>query len=85
MDLQSIADIIKETKIGQGLKFLPRKMNDLTKSLQLLRDELAETEKSTARNTLASVLEELRRQKGSTLENYRSIKEDNNRLPLYVY
>ena len=26
-----LADIIKETKIGQGRKFLPRKLNDLTK------------------------------------------------------
>ena len=29
-----LANIIKETKIEQGIKFLPRKLNDLTKNLK---------------------------------------------------
>ena len=35
-DLPAVALVIKDTKIGQGLKFLSRKMNDLVKSLQRL-------------------------------------------------
>ena len=41
LDSSRIVDVIKGTKVGQGLKFLPRKLNDLVKSLQiwLKRDE----------------------------------------------
>ena len=35
MDLPTIALVIKDTKVGQGLKFLPRKLNHLLKSLQI--------------------------------------------------
>ena len=35
-DLYAVALVIKDTKIGRGLKFLPRKMNDLVTSLQTL-------------------------------------------------
>ena len=34
--LSAIADIIKETKIGYGIKFLPRTIGDLSKKLPLL-------------------------------------------------
>ena len=30
-----LVDIITETKIGQGMTFLPRKLSDLTKQLQI--------------------------------------------------
>ena len=30
-----LVGVIKDTKIGQGLKFLPRKLADLTKYLQI--------------------------------------------------
>ena len=35
-DLSAVALVIKDTKIGQGLKFLRRIMNGLVKSLQRL-------------------------------------------------
>ena len=36
MDLPTIAlVIIKDTKVGQGLKFLPRKLTDLKQQLQI--------------------------------------------------
>ena len=55
-----IAAIIKETKIGQGLIFLPRKLSDLTDNLNVWLEELPETAgASTIRNKIASVLEKL--------------------------
>ena len=75
-DLPAVALVIKDTKIGQGLKFLPRKMNDLVKSLQRLLTELVETGSSTVRNNVTAVLEELLRRKGITQERYNSIIED---------
>ena len=31
-DLEAVADIVKDTKVGQGVKFLPRMLNGLHKS-----------------------------------------------------
>ena len=42
--------VIKNAKVGQGLKFLPRKLNALVKSLQVLLEELAEAGKTEVRN-----------------------------------
>ena len=69
-DLPAVTLVIKDTKIGQGLKFLPRKMTDLVKSLQRLLTELVETGSSTVRNNVTAVLEELLRRKGITQERY---------------
>ena len=65
---------------GQGLKFLPRKLNDLMKSLQVLLEVLAETGKTEVRNKVAAVLNELRRHYCISLERYTTIKEDINML-----
>ena len=43
-DFYSSRIVIKNTKVGQGLKFLPRKLNDLVTSLQVLLEELTEKE-----------------------------------------
>ena len=76
MDLPAVALIIKDTKIGQGLKFLPTKMNDLVKSLQTLLTELFETRSSVVRNNIRAVLEELLQRKGNTQQRYNSIKDE---------
>ena len=39
LDSSRIVDVIKGTKVGQGLKFLPQKLNDLVKSLQIWSEE----------------------------------------------
>ena len=78
MDLPAVALIIKDTKIGRGLKFLPRKLSDLVKSLQTLLTELTETGSSTIQNNVRNVLEELLQRKGITQERYNSIKDENN-------
>ena len=39
-----LVDVIKDTKMGQGLKFLPWKLADITKHLQIWWEELVDTE-----------------------------------------
>ena len=80
IDFPIVAAVIKETKIGQGLPFLPRKVRDLTKNLHVWLEELAETGSSTVRNKISALLEELLRQKGISHHRYTSIKEENNIL-----
>ena len=75
-DLPAVALVIKDTKIGQGVKSLPRKMNDFVKSLQRILTELVEVESSTVRNNVTAALEELLRRKGITHERYNSIIVD---------
>ena len=76
-DLPAVALVIKDTKIGRGLKFLPRKMNDLVKSLQTLLTELVETGSSAIRNDVQAVLDELLQKKAITQERYNTIKDEN--------
>ena len=57
--LPAVANLMKDTKIGYGIEFLPRTIGNLSKNLPLLIIELTETGSSRARNEL---LEELLRQ-----------------------
>ena len=52
-----LADIIKETKIGQGINLLPQKLSDLTKQLQIWLEELAKSKTSAVQKKVAAVLE----------------------------
>ena len=52
-----IAEIIKKTKVGQGMQFLPRKLTDLTKQLQIWLEELAESGAFAVRNKVVAVLD----------------------------
>ena len=80
LDLPAIALIIKDTKIGRGLKLLPRKINDLVQSLQTLLTELAEAGSSTIQSNVRSVLEELLQRKDIIQERYNTIKDEHNIL-----
>ena len=51
LDSSRIVDVIKGSKVGQGLKFLPRKLKDLVKCLQIWLEKLTETGRSDARNS----------------------------------
>ena len=62
--------------MGQVFRFLPRTLVDLTKALHSLLTELAETCKSTVKNTLANTMEELRRWNEIATERYMMIKSD---------
>ena len=66
----------KETEIGQGLMFLPRKLNDLVKSLQTWLEDLTETGRPDGRNKVSDVLKEFLRCNGISHEKYTTIKED---------
>ena len=78
--LPAVADIIKGTKLGQGLKFLPRTIVGLTAKLPLLLEELSRTGQSRVKKEVAGVLEELLRQGGVSLHKYQEIKDENNIL-----
>ena len=58
-DLEAVTEIVKDTKVGQGLKCLPRTLDGLHKSWQLLPEELDETGIAMIINRLAAVLQEL--------------------------
>ena len=73
LDSSKLIDVIKESKIGKRLRFLPRKLSDLINNLQIWLGELTETGRS-------MVLEELLRWKGISHERYTSITEDNDVL-----
>ena len=77
LDLPVISQIINDTKVGRGLSFLPRKVSDLRNSLHSLLTGLAESGNSMIRNKLVAVLEELRRLKAISDEQYTIIKKDN--------
>ena len=78
--MPAVVDIIKETKTGQGLKFLPRSIVGLSKKLPVLIEELVKTGLSRVKREVSGVIEELLRQGGITLKQYLQIKEDNNIL-----
>ena len=71
----TIANIVKDTKIGQGLKFLPTSVGGLQKKLALLSAEF-DAGNTTTRNELVAVLDELRRKNAITEEDYTSINND---------
>ena len=81
IDLPTVANIIKQTKMVQGLRFLPRALGGLKKKLELLIGELAaDTGRARVKNELAAVLEELLRRNGISHKQYTSIKQDNDIL-----
>ena len=59
INLSPVADVIKDTKVGKGINFLPRTIVDLTKTLPLLLSELTETGMSDVKKEVAAILKEL--------------------------
>ena len=82
MDLPTIALVIYDTKVGQGLKFRPRKLTDLKQQLQIWLKDLVEVGHSATRKQVAAVLEKLLKRNGSSLERYTNIKGDMHFLSL---
>ena len=74
IELPTIVSIIKETKVGQGIKFLPRKMKDLKRKLELILAEVTSTGIDAMKKELVAILDELLRQNGITPENHDIIK-----------
>ena len=76
-NLQSIANIVKGTKYGQGLKFLPREVADLKNEFQTLITKVAsEGINKLEKNLMAAYLNELSKQKVITKHECNSIKKD---------
>ena len=80
LTLPAVVNIIKETKVGQGLKFLPRTITGLTKKLPLLLEDLTKTGHSRVKREVDGILEELLRQGGVSLHKYQEIKDEHNIL-----
>ena len=61
-DLDTIKAVITETKVGEGLKFLPRTISNLRHTLQSLLAELKESGNEFLKSKKTAVMEELLRQ-----------------------
>ena len=72
---QSIADVIKETKVGQGLLHLPTKIIDLRDKLMKAMREYTKTNHSSTLKQLVAFLEELFRRHGISQKEYEDIKK----------
>ena len=59
IDIKQLTDVIRETKIGQGMNFLPRKTGDLIDSLREWMQEFVEKGGTVLQNKISSVLNEL--------------------------
>ena len=76
-NLQAIADIIKDTKYGQGLKFLPRELSELRKDFQrLITKTESEGITKLEKNLMTAYLNELLKQKVITEHECNSVKEE---------
>ena len=75
-----MTDVIRETKIGQGMNFLPRKTGDLVDSLREWMQEFVEIGGSVLQNKISSVLNELLQRKTISDERYNELKEEINIL-----
>ena len=76
LDFPAVALVIKGTKVGQGVKFLPNTMKSLRESLGTLSKELIDTGNAVIKTQLIPVLEELRRCKGITDKQYATVKRE---------
>ena len=85
LGLVKLTAVIKETRIGRGMNFLPRKTGYLINSLQEWLKELAETGTSVVRDKISSVLEELLRRKEMTTERYNELKQEHNIMSLWKH
>ena len=75
-----MTDVIRETKIGQGMNFLPRKTGYLIDSLLEWMEEFVEKGGTVLQNKISSVLNELLCRKTISDERYNELKEENNIL-----
>ena len=79
-DIKKLTDVLKETKIGEGMDFLPRKTADLVDSLREWILEFVEKGGAALQNKISSLLNELLRRKTISEERYTELKEENNIL-----
>ena len=76
-DLDKVVTVIKTTKIGRGLDFLPRMTQDLLDKLKLWTSEFAVEGTTLLQKKIAAVLDELSARKAITKKVYKDVKEKN--------
>ena len=76
LDLNVIADVIKNTKVGRGLKFLPRTIDDLKTKLHGLIKDTTTMGLDAIKNELLAILDELLHKRGITKDEHTSINND---------
>ena len=74
-DLDTIKAVITETKIGEGLKFLPRTITNLRLTLQSLLAELKESGNAFLKSKITAIMEELLRRNAIRDEEYENLKK----------
>ena len=62
-DLHIIKEVITNTKVGEGLKFLPKTISNLRYTLQSLLTELKESGSTLLKSKIIAIMEELLRRK----------------------
>ena len=70
-DPRTTAMIIKDTKVGRGLKFLPRKLTDLKNKIQSTMNE-----ENISLKDILVYLDEMFRKNGISVNDYQSIKKE---------
>ena len=75
-DLPTIKEVTTNTKVGGGLKFLPRTISNLRYTLQSLLTELKESGSATLKSKItASIMDELLRRNAIRVGEYENLKE----------
>ena len=74
-DFEKITEVIMDTKIGQGLNFLPRTICNLQHTLHSLLKELEENGSELIKSNIASILDELVNRNAIRREEYLNLKK----------
>ena len=80
INLKELTDVVKQTKIGQGLSFLPRKTTALLDNLREWLLEFTEKGGQALQSKVLSLLNELLQRRVISQERYNEIKEENDLL-----
>ena len=78
LNLDKVISVIKTTKIGRGINFLPRETSDLLAKLKEWAMDFAENGAAALRQKIMAALDELRFRKVIAKEKYNDILKDMN-------
>ena len=73
-DISNVANIIKLTKIGRGVRFLPRTTRGLFDALNTLADVVPNSSNSILKTELFAILDELLQRKAITDKDYNIVR-----------
>ena len=78
LDMEKLVAVMKETKIGRGLNFIPRKTMDIWKKLRKLLEEFDKEGDSEVRSEVLALMDELLTRKELTKKEYDIMASMNN-------